>query len=240
MVVVKVQNLVKSYKGIKVLDGIDFLLEKGKIYGLVGLNGAGKTVLMNILAGVILPESGSVEILGQQDSKKSVAPRNRMGFLIEEPIFYPNLDARENLRLVQLVKGKEKKEEIEQVLSMVGLDGINERKKALKAYSLGMRQRYGIAVALIGSPEILILDEPTNGLDIEGLKEMRKLLEELRNSGVTMLISSHILGDLYKIAEEFLFLKKGHIVGQWNHKEVEERLDRGEEIEELFSKIIGE
>ena len=240
MAVIQIQHIQKSYKGIKVLDDINLVLEKGKIYGLVGLNGAGKTMLMNVLAGVVLPDGGSVEILGVQDKKGLEKARRKMGFLIEEPIFYPNLDVRENLQTVQLIKGRNDKEEIEEITRIVGLDGINERRKQLKAYSLGMRQRYGIGAALIGNPEILVLDEPTNGLDIAGLKEVRGVLQSLKKEGVTMLISSHNLSDLYKIAEEFIFMRKGRIVEQWTHEHLEKELEDGKEMEDLISGIIGE
>lgn len=213
--VINMRNITKAYKQVKVLDGVNLSLQKGRIYGLVGLNGAGKTMLMNILAGVILPTEGTVEILGASDKKGLEKARRRMGFLIEEPIFYPNLDVRENLRAVQLIKGQDDKDEIEKIAKIVGLDGINKRKKKLSAYSLGMRQRYGIGAALVGDPEILILDEPTNGLDIEGLKEVRGILQSLQKEGVTMVISSHNLSDLYKVAEEFIFLREGKLVEQW-------------------------
>ena len=247
MAVVKMEHITKSFGDNKVLDDISLTLEKGKIYGLVGLNGAGKTMLMNVLAGTVLPQQGQLELLGavqemkaRQGARGLEAARKKMGFLIEEPVFYPNLNVRDNLRTIQLIKGKTDNTEIERIVQLIGLDGIGERTKKLQVYSLGMRQRYGIGAALIGGPEVLVLDEPTNGLDIEGLREVREILTKLRGEGVTMLISSHNLNDLYKIAEEFFFMRKGKIVEQWSHEDVAEGLEQVEDIEELVRPVIGE
>ena len=247
MAVIRMEHITKSFRDSKVLDDISLELEKGKIYGLVGLNGKKKTMLMNVLAGTVLPQKGTLELLGKkQDMEKKQKEkgfdmvRKKIGFLIEEPIFYPNMNIRDNLRTIQLIKGQKDKEEIEEVVKLIGLDGVNERTKKMQVYSLGMRQRYGIGAALIGKPEVLVLDEPTNGLDIEGLREVRGILEQLRDEGVTMLISSHNLNDLYKIAETFFFMKKGKFVAQWKHEQITKWLEKEDDIEALVRPIIGE
>lgn len=208
--ILEIKNLEKSYKNKKVLD-IDFLeIEEGAIYGLIGKNGAGKSTLMKLILGLVKKDDGTIKIFGQELNSKNQKDFNRnLGALIESPSFYDHLTGYENLEIICKLKGLEKKE-IVKTLDLVGLNDLG--KKKAREYSLGMKQRLGIAMALIGSPKLLILDEPINGLDPQGIEEMRNLFKNIvKNTSASILISSHILDEMEKISSHIGILKDGKL-----------------------------
>lgn len=215
-----VTGLSKVYGQQKALDGVDITIYKGEICGLVGQNGAGKTTLIRILSGLIKPTSGQI-----------VRHRAyRLGALIESPTLYPNLSAYDNLMYAALQLDIARKEErIGEVLRLVGLEAV-DRKKTVKHYSLGMRQRMAIALAIIDFPDFLILDEPINGLDPSGIKEMREIITNLRDRyGMTILISSHILSELELIADRFVIMHQGKVL-----KTIDREALRAEVVEKIL------
>ena len=221
MDIVATKQLTKRFGSIFALQQVDLQLPPGRIYGLVGNNGAGKTTLFRLLAGLLQPSAGSYSLLGESTSRGQNRARKRIGFLIEGPIYYPTMSARSNLRNIQLLLGRKDKIEITNALVLVGLDPNS--KQLMHNYSMGMKQRYGIAAALIGDPELLILDEPLNGLDPRGAREINTLLKSLCAQGKTIILSSHILSELYKTATDYIFMEKGRIIEQITHETLEER-----------------
>lgn len=223
--VLKVQQLNKSFGRQRVLKDLTFTLEQGKIYGLIGLNGAGKTTLMNSLAGLVNNDSGSIQLFGSSNPKELVQQRKKVGSLIGSPALYPNLTAYENLNLTRISRGIPNKELIEQTLLAVNLDPMS--KKRVKHFSLGMKQRLGIANALFGEPAFLILDEPTNGLDPISLVEIRKLLLKAnQEKNITMLISSNSLNELDQLATDYLMMHEGKIIEQMAQQELQDKCQR--------------
>lgn len=221
MYIIQTKKLSKNFKNVNALQAVDLALEPGKIYGLVGNNGAGKTTLFRILAGLAHPSSGSFELFGESTPKGLNQARRRVGFLIDNGVYYPTLSARTNLRNVQLLLGHGEKSDVDAVLERVGLDP-NSR-QLLANYSMGMKQRYGLAAALVGEPELLVLDEPLNGLDPGGTQEINSLLKQLQKQGKTILLSSHLLAKLYETANEYIFMDHGRIIEQISHETLEER-----------------
>ncbi|MBU5671132.1 ATP-binding cassette domain-containing protein [Paenibacillus brevis] len=208
--VLKTSQLTKIYQGVTVLHNVSVTLEAGKIYGLIGQNGAGKTTLMRLISGLAFPSGGSLELFGRQGEQALQAERKRVGCMIEYPGIVGHMSARENLRLHRLMKGIPNPEIEEELLRLVGLADTD--KKKAKNFSLGMKQRLGIAIALIGNPELLILDEPINGLDPLGVVEIRNLLKQLSEERmITILISSHNLPELYQTATDYLFIHQGQL-----------------------------
>lgn len=209
--IIKIKNVSKVYKKVSALEGVSIEIEKGKIYGFIGQNGAGKTTLMRIITGLSFPTSGSIEIFNGTGQGALEKARKHMGCMIENVSMYPNLTALENLKFHGMLKGIKDKKSIDRVLEMVGLK--NTGKKKFKDFSLGMKQRLGIGAALLGNPEILILDEPINGLDPMGILEVRNLLSSLnKDHGMTLLISSHILTELYMLATDYIIIHQGKVV----------------------------
>lgn len=203
--ILRVNDLNKDYGKAHILDSMSFTVPKGSIYGLVGKNGAGKTTVMRVISGLQEPTSGSVEY--GFDHKKL----GKVGALVELPSIYSNLTARENLVYQYINLGKKADESIDSILQFVGLGNTGDKKAG--KFSLGMRQRLGIAMAMCGDPELLILDEPINGLDPQGIIQIRDLLINLnKEKGITIIISSHILSELSKLATDFGFVEKGKIV----------------------------
>lgn len=198
-----IQGISKHYGQQAALSDVTFSVSKGEICGLVGPNGAGKTTLLRILSGLIRQSGGEI----------SVAHPPRIGALIESPSLYPNLSAYDNLRFAALQCGIDQVEErIQQVLGLVGLSDVDKKKK-VKDFSLGMRQRMAIGLALIDFPDFLILDEPINGLDPAGIKEMREIIFNLRDRfGITVLISSHILSELEQVVDRYVIMNKGRVI----------------------------
>ena len=210
--VLEIKNLCKDYGKFHVLKSITLDIPNGSIFGLVGRNGAGKTTLMRILTGLSEPTSGTYSLAGIESSdKKILSVRRRMGSIIESPAIYKNLSAYDNVKLQYINLGMTSFESIPDLLELVDLQGAG-KKKAGK-FSLGMRQRLGIAVALCGKPDILILDEPINGLDPQGIIQMREILLRINHERhTTILISSHILEELSKLATHYAFIEKGEIL----------------------------
>ena len=216
--VIRAINITKVFKRHKVLDDISINIKKGDIYGFVGKNGAGKTTMIRVIAGLVIPNSGQVELFGEADDGEIVKQRSRMGTLIEAPALYLNMTARENLELIKIQRGIPGAKCIDEALALVGLKDIE--KKKTKNFSLGMKQRLGIAMALLSDPELLILDEPINGLDPIGIKEIRELLLKLnKERGTTILISSHILSELTQICNRYGFINDGKLIEEMTSSE---------------------
>jgi ABC-2 type transport system ATP-binding protein len=219
--VLKTNNLMKSYHGVKVLEDVSVTLEAGKIYGLIGQNGAGKTTLMRIVAGLAFPTEGNIELFGKSGDRMLQTERKRLGCMIEYPSFIPYMTAEENLTYYRVIRGIPSNTIEKELLALVGLS--DTVKKKAKNFSLGMKQRLGIAIALLGDPELLILDEPINGLDPLGVVEIRNLLIKLcEERQMTILISSHNLPELYQVATDYLIIHKGRIKKSITLAELEE------------------
>lgn len=220
--ILKTYNLTKQYGSNIVVDNVNMNIKKGEIYGFLGRNGAGKTTTLRMLMGLVSPTKGSYEIFGKNMKDRAVL--GRIGAIIETPGFYPNLTARENLDIHRRLMGIPNKEYIDEVLKIVGLNNYDIKKKTVKKYSLGMKQRLGVARALLHKPEFLILDEPTNGLDPIGIKEMRETLLELnKKKEITILISSHILGEIQQIATKIGIIHKGKLLEEIDYKSFEKK-----------------
>lgn len=220
--VIKTNNLVKKYGQNLILDNVTITVNQGEIYGLVGDNGAGKTTLFRILSGQSYHSDGSYELLGLSGEKEIIKARKRIGAMIENPSFYPNMTIEQNLEYYRIQRGIPGKKNIHKVLKEVGL--FEAKKKKFSNISLGMKQRLALALALLGEPELLILDEPINGLDPSGIIEIRDLLIKLnREKNITIIISSHILSELYNVATCYGFLSKGKLVEELSLEELNER-----------------
>ena len=215
------ENLGKHYKHFKALNGLNMHVPKGSIYGFVGRNGAGKTTLIRLICGLQEPTAGSFTLYGIRNTGKNiVAARRRMGAVVETPSIYMDMTAEENLKQQYLVLGLPSYDGIPELLKLVGLE--NTGKKKAKNFSLGMKQRLGIAIALAGDPDFLILDEPTNGLDPQGIIEMRELILKLnRERQITVLISSHILDELSRLATHYGIIDAGRMVKELSAEELE-------------------
>ncbi len=209
--IVETVNLTKQYGRQKALDGVNIRVEPGRIVGLIGPNGAGKTTLMKVLGGLVFPTEGSISLFGETGEKGLNHARKRTSFMIETPYAKEHMTARENLEKQRLQKGIPDKKRIDEVLETVCLTDTG--KKPVKNFSLGMRQRLGIANALLGHPELMVLDEPVNGLDPEGIVEIRELLRRLnKEEGITIIISSHILSELSQLCTDYIFMNHGKIL----------------------------
>ena len=221
MAVIQTMGLSKRYKDRWAVDHLDLRVEQGDIYGFIGQNGAGKSTTLKLLCGLARPTQGEALIFGKP-VRDSVA-RRRVGALIEQPGLYPDLSGRENLRLYAALLGLDSPaRQVEEILKTVGLSP--GEKKPVRHYSMGMKQRLGVALALLGGPDLLLLDEPINGLDPEGIREMRELLLRLnRERGLTILVSSHLLGELSKIATRYGIIQEGRMVEQITAGELEQK-----------------
>lgn len=219
-VVLKTNNLTKQYNKNVVLDNVNITIKKGDIYGLIGRNGAGKTTLMKIITTPASPTSGTFELFNTcSENDELFDNKKRVGSLIEYPAFYPNLSAYDNLKYYTIQRGIVDKNQINKVLELVNLTGTG--KKKVKTFSLGMKQRLGIALAILNSPDFVILDEPINGLDPIGISELRDTFKKLSDNGITLLISSHILSELYLLANEFDFLENGKLIKELSKEELD-------------------
>lgn len=209
--VLKTDNLTKKYRHFSALNGLTMRVPKGSIYGFIGKNGAGKTTLIRLICGLQKPTSGNFALYGiPNDSGEIMKSRRRMGAVIESPAIYMDMTAEENLKQQYLILGLPSYEGIPELLNLVGLENVGMKKA--KHFSLGMKQRLGIAVALAGDPDFLVLDEPTNGLDPQGIIEIRELILKLnRERQITVLISSHILDELSRIATHYGIIDGGRI-----------------------------
>ena len=213
--------LSKQYKNFKALDGLNMHVPKGSIYGFVGKNGAGKTTLIRLICGLQIPTGGEYKLYGVKNTNKEISKaRRRIGAVVETPSIYMDMTARDNLIQQFTVLGIPSHDEIDNILEFVGLTGTG--KKKAKDFSLGMRQRLGIAIALCGNPDLLILDEPINGLDPQGIIEIRELILKLnKENDITFIISSHILDELSKIATNYGFIDGGVLVKEMSKEELE-------------------
>ena len=210
-IIMQTEGLTKQYKKQFAVDHADIQIRKGMICGLIGPNGAGKTTIMKMFGGLVLPTSGSLSIFGGRTEKELAQARSRMSFIIETPYAKQEYSARENIEKMRLQKGIPDKKRTAEVLEQVGL--ADTGRKAVGKFSLGMRQRLGIAGALLSKPEIMVLDEPVNGLDPEGIIEIRELLKRLNEEyRITILISSHILAELSMLCTDYIFIKQGKII----------------------------
>ena len=221
----KIQNLTKIYGKNTVLDHVNMNIPKGKVYGLIGPNGAGKSTIMKILTGLINKTSGSIIFEGREWSRRDL---QKIGSIIEEPPLYKNLNAYDNMKVVTTMLGVPDNV-ILPLLEKVGLGKIDRR--PVKQFSLGMKQRLGIAISLINSPKLLILDETTNGLDTIGIQELREIIESFKAEGMTIMISSHILSEVEHLSDYIGFIYEGKIV-------LEKKYDGSENLEKLFNNLI--
>ncbi|RJE84722.1 ATP-binding cassette domain-containing protein [Paenibacillus sp. 1011MAR3C5] len=208
--IIEVSQLTKQFKSKIAVNTADFKIGKGEIFGLIGQNGAGKSTLLKMIGGLMYPTSGEIKLFNRT-VKDNHPYFERIGILIENAGLFPHYTAYENLDLLAISYGlSNRKSHINKLLKLVGLDVSNKSK--VKNYSMGMKQRLGIAAALIGSPDVLILDEPINGLDPQGISEIRRMILELNKAGMTIIISSHILEELSKVATQFAILHQGEVI----------------------------
>lgn len=219
--VLKTNALGKKYKDFKALNGLSMNIPKGAIYGFVGKNGAGKTTLIRLICGLQEPTSGEYTLFERKNTDKRIArSRRRMGAVVETPSIYLDMTAKDNLKQQYRILGLPSYDGLEEILKMVGLEDTG--KKKAKNFSLGMRQRLGIAIALVGDPDFLVLDEPVNGLDPQGIIEIRELILKLNHQQqITFLISSHILDELSKLATHYGFIDNGRLVKEMSAEELD-------------------
>ncbi len=219
--VLQTDGLTKRYRKFQALDGLSMHIPKGSIYGFVGKNGAGKTTLIRLICGLQEPTSGSFSLYGiRNDSHEIIKSRRRMGAIVEAPAIYANMTAEENLKQQYLILGLPSYDGIPELLKLVGLEDTG--KKKVRHFSLGMKQRLGIAIALAGDPDFLVLDEPVNGLDPQGIVEMREMILKLnREKQITILISSHILDELSRLATHYGIIDHGRMVKELSAEELD-------------------
>lgn len=219
--ILQVNHIIKQYKNFYALNDVSFSIKQKEIFGLIGENGAGKSSLMRIISGASKSTSGNIILFGKSPKDLSLA-RKDMGVIIETPSYYEDMSAIENLELIRLAKGLKGKQIISETLKMVGLYKFATCK--VSTFSLGMRQRLGLAIALIGSPKFIILDEPTNGLDPNGIVDIRNTILKLNQEyDITFLISSHILTELHQVATKYGILHKGELIAQYTSTELEKQ-----------------
>ena len=218
--ILKTQNLTKRYSGKPAVDNVSLTVEKGDIFGLIGQNGAGKTTFMRLITSLSRPDSGEIELFGQSTPAGLTAARARMGSVIEAPALFENLTAVQNLEYYRLQRGIAEKSRVQEALETVSLTDTG--KKKFKNFSLGMKQRLGLAVAIMSHPDFLILDEPTNGLDPTGIIEMRDLIKRLSQEGITMLVSSHILSELAQVANKYAIIHNGRLLKSLTQEQLQE------------------
>lgn len=220
--VMETQNLTKRYQNVTVVDHVNLHIPQGKIYGLLGRNGAGKTTIMKMMLQFVSPTDGKIMMFGKDYREKAKNTYQKIGSIIETPGFYMNLTGQENLEILARFRKNVSKESVMHALEIVGLD--KERKKPFSDYSLGMKQRLGIAAAIMHQPQLLILDEPINGLDPIGISEIRQFLYELsRKNGTTIFISSHVLSEIEQIADMIGVMNQGKLVEEVNMQELHKR-----------------
>ncbi|GAA0103907.1 ABC transporter ATP-binding protein [Paraclostridium sordellii] len=220
--VLKTKSLSKEYKKIVALENINISIKKGDIYGLIGENGAGKTTLTRLITGLIYQTNGEIELFEEREASKLSKQRRRIGCIIESPVLYEDMTAKQNLEIIRVQRGIPGKGCIDEVLNLVNLPDTKSKK--IKNFSLGMKQRLALAIALLGDPEFLILDEPINGLDPIGIIEFRELIKKLnREKKITILISSHILSELHQLATYYGIIHKGKLIEEISVEELNER-----------------
>lgn len=237
--ILKTNSLSKSYGHFKALSNLTMSVPKGAIYGFVGKNGAGKTTLIRMICGLQQPSAGDYTLYGRKNTEREInKSRGRMGAVVETPSIYLDMTAEENLKQQYCILGLPSFDGLEEILKLVGLE--NTGKKKAKNFSLGMRQRLGIAITLVGNPDFLVLDEPVNGLDPQGIIEMRELILKLnREQQITILISSHILDELAKLATHYGFIDNGHIVKEMSASELQTACRKCIRMEVSDTKILA-
>lgn len=214
--IVEIEQLSKSYGKKKVVDSFSLKMEKGHIYGLIGPNGAGKTTIMRMMAGLTKQDSGSMRFFGSEELDKK---RERISFIIEEPYMDLDMSAKENLEYIRFLRGIPDEKRSDEMLEFVGL--ADTGKKTAGKFSLGMRQRLGLAMAMLPGPEIMILDEPINGLDPEGIIDIRNMIKKLvSEKKITVMISSHILKELSELCTDYAIVREGKLIEELSHEEL--------------------
>ena len=237
------ENLTKQYKNSCAVDHVSMSIERGDIYGFIGANGAGKTTFMRMICGLVKPSQGSLSLYSAKGETALQGARKKLGALIEHPALYPNMSAMENLeiqrRYLAADLGQNPKKALEELLELVDLKDTGRKKAG--TFSMGMKQRLGLALALIGSPEFIILDEPSVGLDPIGVVELRKLLLKLnRERGMTILFSSHNLSEMSQLATRYGFLHKGRLVKELTAPQLElECASRNKNLESYFVELVA-
>lgn len=237
--VLTTNGLNKKYKNFQALNGLTMHVPKGAVYGLVGKNGAGKTTLLRLICGLQEPSSGEYTLYGRKNTEKEIAKsRRRMGAVVETPALYPDMTAEDNLRQQYHILGLPSFDGLHEILKLVGLADTGKKKAG--NFSLGMRQRLGIAVALVGEPDFLVLDEPVNGLDPQGIVEVRELILKInRERQITVLISSHFLDELSKLATHYGFIDSGRMIKELNAVELEKNCRKCVSVEVSDTKALA-
>lgn len=239
-VILRTNHITKQYGNQAVVDDLSMTIRKGDIYGFIGKNGAGKTTLIRMITGLAKPSDGNMLLFGNSNLLEG---RRNIGTVIESPALYSGMTARENLIVQCKLQNVSDFTQVDNILTLVGLSETS--KKKAKNFSLGMRQRLAIAIALVGNPQLLILDEPTNGLDPEGIKEIRELIVKLnKDRKITVLISSHILGELSKFATRYGIIHHGKLIEEFTEQQLLERCKSHDgsqtmDLEEYFLERIG-
>lgn len=241
--IIRTVDLTKRYKTLTAVDSLSFEVHQGEVFGFLGPNGAGKTTTIGMLLGLVRPSAGDAEVLGISIQSNLHTALQRVGAIIENPAFYPYLTGSDNLRIFARISGNGAEARIPELLDLVGLSGRGTSK--VGAYSLGMRQRLGLACALLSDPELLILDEPTNGLDPAGMLEMRQIIRQLaEGEGKTVFLSSHLLHEVEQVCDRVLILDKGRLIAQGGVSEllsrargIEIRIDALESAEIVLEKV---
>lgn len=241
--VIRTYDLTKRFKNLTAVDQITFEVQRGEVFGFLGPNGAGKTTTIAMLLGLVRPTTGSAEVLGHDIRRDLSNALRRVGAIVETPAFYPYMSGIDNLRIFARIDGGDTEAHIPSILEQVGL--IKRGKDKVGTYSLGMRQRLGLAAALLGDPELLILDEPTNGLDPAGMQEMRILIRRLsEEQDKTVFLSSHLLHEVEQVCDRVLILNKGQVIAQGEVKDllhqahaVELRIEQAQKAAEVLSKL---
>lgn len=221
-IILQTHGISVKYGSFPALDDVNISLKNKHIYGFIGENGAGKTTLMRVLTGLLYPTSGDFSLFGKTEPNDILEMRRHMGSTIEAPALYPEYSAYRNLELQRILIGNPDEGICDKLLGMVGLTEVRDKK--VRKFSMGMKQRLSIAMALVGKPRLLILDEPTNGLDPKNISELRSLLKRLNEeNGITLFISSHILNELYLLATDYYIIHKGKIIESLTHDELDEK-----------------
>ena len=237
--VLETNALCKNYRHFKALNGLSMRVPKGSIYGFVGKNGAGKTTLIRLICGLQEPSAGEYTLYGRKNTEKDIVKsRRRMGAVVDTPSIYLDMSAEDNLKQQYRIIGIPSFDGIDEILKFVGLENIG--KKKAKNFSLGMKQRLGIAVALVGNPDFLVLDEPVNGLDPQGIIEIRELILKLnREKQITVLISSHILDELSRLATHYGFIDSGRIVQEISAEELDKACRKCTRLEVSSTAVLS-
>lgn len=244
--ILTLNNISKKFKHYQALENVDLTIKKGDIYGLIGRNGAGKTTLLKIVTSLSKQTNGTIQLFGSSNHKEFIHSLERTGSVIETPVAYDNLSAKENLEYYSKLRGVVNQTDVDKVLELVDLANVG--KKKAKNFSLGMKQKLGIAIALLSNPDFLILDEPINGLDPIAIVEFRELLKKLnREYNITILISSHILTELYQVANRFGILNEGRLIEEITKEEFEQmsrnmiclEVENTDEVSQILEDIVG-